>query len=280
MKCAPGMVRWEVSSRTILSQIRGAGRVPSAHDRRHLPAPRSPGHLPQHSGLAAGGGPALSPQQPRPGGGRGPRAPCGLWGEGQGGPLGGGTDRHRPHPGAAPERPHPAGAVRQAGGRIPHPRHGPPGADRQFVAGAPLGDPRALLGTGGGRADDVRADDGRLVDLHRHPGHPPGHLPDLRRHRRQALRRQPGRDHHPDRRPGGHGRRPAAGGDDERRGGDLRRGRSRANPPPPRDRLPGRAGGGPRRRHRPGSGRPRREASAVDRRAGQRRRGVPRSPTT
>ena len=31
------------------------------------------------------------------------------------------------------------------------------------------------------RPHDVRPDDRRLVDLHRHPGHPPGHLRDLRR---------------------------------------------------------------------------------------------------
>ena len=37
--------------------------------------------------------------------------------------------------------------------------------------------------------DHVRPDDGRLVDLHRHPGHPAGHLPDLRRGGGEALRR-------------------------------------------------------------------------------------------
>jgi hypothetical protein len=26
------------------------------------------------------------------------------------------------------------------------------------------------------RTDDVRSDDGGLLDLHRHPGHPAGHL--------------------------------------------------------------------------------------------------------
>ena len=39
------------------------------------------------------------------------------------------------------------------------------------------------------RADDVRADDRRVLDLHRDPGHPPGHLRDVRRDRAQALRR-------------------------------------------------------------------------------------------
>ena len=36
---------------------------------------------------------------------------------------------------------------------------------------------------------DVRADDRRIVDLHRHPGHPAGNLRDLRRMRAAALRR-------------------------------------------------------------------------------------------
>jgi hypothetical protein len=34
------------------------------------------------------------------------------------------------------------------------------------------------------RADDVRPDDGRVLDLHRQPGHRAGHLRDLRRSRR------------------------------------------------------------------------------------------------
>ena len=70
---------------------------------------------------------------------------------------------------------------------------------------------------GGGRADHVRADDRRVLDLHRHPGHPAGHLRDVRRRRRQAVRRHAGRDHHADRRPRRHGRRPAARRHHERR---------------------------------------------------------------
>jgi len=34
------------------------------------------------------------------------------------------------------------------------------------------------------RADDVRPDDGRIVDLYRQPGHRPGHLRDFRRGRK------------------------------------------------------------------------------------------------
>ena len=80
------------------------------------------------------------------------------------------------------------------------------------------------------RADDVRPDDRRLVDLHRHPGHPAGHVRDVRRAGAAALRRhaaRPGRAHC---RSGRHGRRAAAGGDDERwrRAGDRGRRAERA----------------------------------------------------
>jgi urocanate hydratase len=77
----------------------------------------------------------------------------------------------------------------------------------------------------GPRPDDVRPDDRRLVDLHRHPGHPAGHLRDLRRVAAQALRRHARRHDHAHRRPRRHGRRAAARGDDERRRRALHRGR-------------------------------------------------------
>ena len=65
--------------------------------------------------------------------------------------------------------------------------------------------------------DDVRPDDGRLLDLHRQPGHRAGHLRDLRRDGPPALRRQPRGQVDPDRGPGRHGRRAAAGGHHGRR---------------------------------------------------------------
>ena len=40
-----------------------------------------------------------------------------------------------------------------------------------------------------GRADDVRADDRRVVDLHRLAGDPPGHVRDVRGRGAQAVRR-------------------------------------------------------------------------------------------
>ena len=81
-----------------------------------------------------------------------------------------------------------------------------------------------------------------LVDLHRHPGHPAGHLRDVRRGRRQAVRRHAGRHHHADRRARRHGRRPAAGRHHERRRRDLHRVRPGADHAAHRAPLPRRAG--------------------------------------
>ena len=100
-----------------------------------------------------------------------------------------------------------------------------------------------------------------LLDLHRHPGHPAGHLRDLRGAGAAALRRlaaTAGVVAH--RRPRRHGRRAAAGRDHER-GRRARASRSirAAHRAPPRDALP-----------RPHDGRPRRGARLGAR--GRRRR--------
>ena len=76
-----------------------------------------------------------------------------------------------------------------------------------------------------------------LLDLHRDPGHPPGHVRDLRRGGPPALRRVAARDRDADRRPRRHGRRAAAGRDDERRRVHRHRGRRGPGPAPPRHRL-------------------------------------------
>ena len=60
---------------------------------------------------------------------------------------------------------------------------------RQLEPGRRLGDLARVPPAGGARPDDVRADDRRLLDLHRNAGHPAGHLRDVRRGRRQAIRR-------------------------------------------------------------------------------------------
>ncbi len=144
-----------------------------------------------------------------------------------------------------------AGAVRQAGRRDAHPRVGPTGADRQLQPGRRLGHLAGVPPPGAARPDHVRADDGRLVDLHRHPGHPAGHLRDLRRRRRQALRRHAGRHAHPHRWLRRHGRRPAAGRDPQRRRLPDRRRRPGAAAASRRAPLPRRGGRRPRRRDRP-----------------------------
>ena len=90
--------------------------------------------------------------------------------------------------------------------------------------------------------DDVRPDDRRLVDLHRHPGHPAGHLRDVRCGGAKAFARHPGRHHHPDRGPRRHGRRATAGGHDERRRRDLRGLRPEPHRPAHRPALPRRQG--------------------------------------
>ena len=113
--------------------------------------------------------------------------------------------------------------VGQAGRRVPHPRVGAAGADRQLQPRARLGELGRVPPPRGARAHDVRPDDRRLVDLHRHAGDPPGHVRVLRRDRPPPLRRLAGRHDHADRRARRDGRRPAAGGHDERRRGPVHR---------------------------------------------------------
>ena len=83
------------------------------------------------------------------------------------------------------------------------------------------------------RPDDVRADDRGVVDLHRHPGHPAGHVRDVRRGGRQEVRRDARRHAHRDGRLRRHGRRPAARRHAQRRR-LPRRGRRPAPPAPAR----------------------------------------------
>ena len=152
---------------------------------------------------------------------------------------------------------------RQGGRRLPHARGRAARADRELAARPALGDLGRVPPAGGARADDVRADDRRLVDLHRHAGDPPGHVPDLRRRGRGALRlarpRRPDDAHGRARRDG---RRAAARGDDGGRGDSLRRGRPLADRAAARDAVPRRVDGLARRRARP-----RARAAAAERRA-------------
>ena len=93
-----------------------------------------------------------------------------------------------------------AGAVGPTGRRLRHPRVGAARADRELEPGRRLGDVAGVPSTRGARSHDVRTDDRRLVDLHRHPGDPPGHLRDVLGGRRSTLRRHARRHVDPDRR--------------------------------------------------------------------------------
>ena len=100
---------------------------------------------------------------------------------------------------------------------------------RELAARAALGDLGRVPAARGRGPDDVRPDDRRQLDLHRHAGDPAGHVPDVRGGGRAALRLAgPDRADDPHRRPRRHGRRAAARRDDGGRGDSLRRGRSRA----------------------------------------------------
>ena len=138
--------------------------------------------------------------------------------------------------------------VGQAGRRLQDARRRPARADRQLEHRAALGHPGKLRQVGGRGPDHVRPDDRGKLDLHRHAGHPPGHLRDVRRAGPAARLGHPQGQARAHRGPGRDGRRATAGRDDERGRGRGRRGRSVAHRPPAGAPLPG-------RRHRqPGRG--------------------------
>ena len=151
--------------------------------------------------------------------------------------------------------------VGQAGRRLPDPPVGAAGPDRELQPRREVGDLGALPGAGAGRPDDVRPDDGRLLDLHRDAGDPPGNVRDVRRARPTALRRDAPRAGRPHGRPRRDGRRAAAGRDDERGRRPLRGGRRGPGTAPPRDRLRGPPHPVRSTRRWPGRGRRRRPAS-------------------
>ena len=240
------------------------------HERSRGARPAGAGAVLQ--GLAAGGRAADAHEQPRPGRRRAPRRPRRLRRHRPRGALVGGVRRDRARAARARGRRDAARPVGQAGRRHADARVGAARADRQLQPRAGVGDVGGVPPARGSRADDVRADDRGVVDLHRHPGDRAGHLRVLRGDRAAPLRRLAGRDDHADRGARRDGRRAAAGGDHERRGRALHRDRRAPHPAADRDALPRRAGRRLRRRRRalPGGegGAPR----AVGRVARQRRR--------
>ena len=220
--------------------------------------------------LGPGSGPPDAHEQPRPGGRREPRRPRRLRRHRPGRPVMGGVRRDRPRASPTGRRRDAPRPVGQAGGRVPNPRVVAPGPDRQLEPRRQVGQLGRLPRARARGPDDVRPDDGRLVDLHRHPGDPPGHVRDVRRAGSPALRRDASRPGHPDRGPGRDGRRPAPGRDDERGCGPVHRGRRDPRPAPARDRL--RRPPDPRSGRGPGAGPGRRglRRRAVDRPGRQR----------
>ena len=164
-------------------------------------------------------GPAAdADEQPRPRERRAPRRPRRLRRHRPGRPRLAVLRRDGPHPDHPGGRRDDARPVRPAGRRACGPTSGRRGCSSPTPTSSPrLGHLAGVPPAGAARPDHVRPDDRRLVDLHRHPGHRPGHLRDVRRRRREAVRRHAGRDPHPDRRLRRHGRRPAAGRHPQRR---------------------------------------------------------------
>ena len=158
-----------------LARGRGRGAV-----RRPLLDPRAARAGAECPLVADRGAAAHAAEQPRPRGGRAARGARRLRRLRQGGAQPRRAARDRPLAADARRRRDAARAERQAGRRLPDARAGAARADRQLAARAALGDVGRVPAARGARADDVRPDDRGQLDLHRHAGDPPGHLPDVR----------------------------------------------------------------------------------------------------
>ena len=138
-------------------------------------------------GLAAGSRAAHADEQPRPRGGRATRT---TW-----------SSTAAPARRRATGRPSTRSSRRCAGSKTTRrcwcsrasrsacadARMGAARADRELEPRARVGDLGAVPQARGARADDVRADDGGLVDLHRHAGDPAGHVRDVRGDRARST---------------------------------------------------------------------------------------------
>ena len=127
-----------------------------------------------------------------------------------------------------------AGAVRQAGRRIPDARGCAARTDRQLESGAALGDLGTFSRARSQGVGHVRPDDRGILDLHRQPGHRAGYLRDFRRNGPARFRRQGRGQVDTHRRTRRHGRRAAAGRDH----GGLQHAGGRV-PPEPHRQAPG-----------------------------------------
>ena len=105
----------------------------------------------------------------------------------------------------------------------------------------------ALQRTRPARSDDVRTDDRRFVDLHRQPGHRPGHARNVCRNGSSSLRRRPQRKMDSHGRARRHGRRAAARRNDGGRKHAVHRVPAESDPETARHKVHRRAGAVSRR---------------------------------
>ena len=215
--------------------------------------PRAQGHRAERPLLVDRSTAADALEQPRRRGRRASRGARRLRRLRQGGPEPRGAARARPLTADIGGRRDAARPERQARWRLSHARVGAARADRELPPRAEVGDVGRVPPARGARPEHVRADDGRQLDLHREPGNPPGHVPDVCRGWGEALRfRGSVRTDDPDRGPWRHGWSSAAGRHPRRGRDPVRRGRPRADSAAPRDPLPGRGVRIARRRACPG----------------------------
>ena len=123
----------------------------------------------------------------------------------QGGAQLGVLSHHHRNAGPAGKRPDPAGAVWKSSRRSQHASPRAARAHCQLEPGASLGELGRVRQTGCCRADDVRPDDSRLMDLHWHAGDIAGHVRNISRRCEEVLQRHARRHHHRDSRPRRHG---------------------------------------------------------------------------
>ena len=188
--------------------------------------------------VAAGGRDAHADEQPRSRRGGASRGPGRLRRDRPRRAVVGGVRRDRANAADAPRRRNAAGAVGEAGRRVPDARHGAAGVDLELDARAEVGGLGHVPRARGGRAHDVRADDRGFVDLHRDAGDLAGDVRDARGVRASAVRRHAAGHDHADGRIGRDGRRAAARRHDERRRRALHRRRPHADRAAHQDALP------------------------------------------
>ena len=160
----------------LVSTLRFAPPATRAHDHRRPLDSRAPRRDAQLQGLAAGSGAAHADEQPRSGGGRAARGSRRLRRHRPRGAQLGGLRRDRRRRCARSSTTRRCWCSRASRSASSAPTRRAARAHRQRQPRAGLGDLGDVSRSRGSRPDDVRPDDRRQLDLHRHAGHPAGHL--------------------------------------------------------------------------------------------------------